>query len=129
MVEQQSCPCGTGETYAQCCGPALSGQWPAETAEALMRSRYTAFVLADDAYLYNTWHWRTRPADASAPSDVEWRRLRIRDTQDGGPADKTGTVEFIAHFRTANGSRDFLHERAEFVRDNGRWVYVSGAIF
>lgn len=93
-----------------------------------MRSRYTAFVVADDAYLYNSWHRQTRPDDAAAPRGIAWRRLRIRETQDGGRTDETGTVEFIAHFRTADGSRDFLHERSEFVRDNGRWVYHSGVI-
>lgn len=127
-MSEQPCPCGTGETHARCCAPVLAGELPAETAEALMRSRYTAFVLGDDAYLYTSWHPHTRPDDASAPTGLEWRRLRIRETHAGGPTDETGTVEFIAHFRTKDGSRDFLHERAEFVRENGRWMYVSGDI-
>lgn len=106
----------------------LAGESPAETAEALMRSRYTAFVMSDDAYLHTSWHSQTRPADTSAPQGVEWRRLRIRDAQGGSPTDETGTVEFIAHFRTPDGGRDFLHERSEFVREAGRWVYWSGDI-
>lgn len=127
-LPQQPCTCGTSEEYARCCGPLLAGEQTASTAEALMRSRYTAFVIGDDAYLADSWHSQTRPADASAPKGVDWRRLRIRDTQAGGPDDATGIVEFIAHFRTADGRRDFLHERSEFVRENGRWVYVSGPI-
>ena len=128
VLEQQTCPCGTSKDYAECCGPVLAGQRAASTAEALMRSRYTAFVRGNDAYLAASWHSQTRPDDASAPTGINWRRLRIRDTQGGGPDDETGVVEFIAHFRTADGSRDFLHERSEFVRENGHWVYVSGDI-
>lgn len=127
--EQQECPCGTGRSLEQCCGPALAGTALSQTAEALMRSRYTAFVLADDTYLAETWHSATRPADPSAPMGIDWRRLRIRDTRDGGPQDETGEVEFIAHFRTADGTRDFLHERSSFARENGRWVYVDGELF
>ena len=93
-----------------------------------MRSRYTAFVVRDSAYLAASWHSETRPGDASAPTGVEWRRLRIRQTIDGGRTDLTGIVEFVAHFRTQDGTRDFLHERSEFAREHGRWVYVSGDI-
>lgn len=128
VLQQQPCPCGTTEDYALCCGPLLAGEQTASTAEALMRSRYTAFVVGNETYLAASWHSQTRPDDASAPVGVEWRRLRIRDTQAGGPDDATGVVEFIAHFRTADGQRDFLHERSEFARENGCWVYVSGDI-
>lgn len=128
MSEHQLCPCGTGQTLRQCCGPALSGEQSPVTAEALMRSRYTAFVLGDTTYLAASWHSQTRPADASAPAGIDWRRLRIRNTQDGGADDETGIVEFMAHFRTAEGQRDVLHERSSFAREHGRWVYVSGDI-
>lgn len=124
-----ACPCGTGETFDVCCGPALQGRALPQTAQALMRSRYTAFVLDDTEYLAASWHSSTRPEDASAPAGVSWRRLRIRDTVAGGPADATGEVEFIAHFRTPDGTRNFLHERSRFVRENQRWVYVDGELF
>lgn len=94
-----------------------------------MRSRYTAFALNDAAYLAASWHSSTRPADATAPTGIEWRRLRIRDTYLGGPDDATGEVEFVAHFRTPDGTRDLLHERSRFERENGRWVYVAGELF
>lgn len=126
---QRDCPCGTGETLRQCCGPFLAGAATPSTAEALMRSRYTAFVLADTAYVAASWHSATRPADATAPTGIEWRRLRILQTEAGGPSDDTGVVEFVAHFRTADGSRDFLHERSKFAREHGHWVYVEGDIF
>lgn len=126
---EQPCPCGTGETLRQCCGPFLSGTATPSTAEALMRSRYTAFVLDDSEYVAASWHSATRPTQAIAPSGITWRRLRIRQTQDGGPDDATGVVEFVAHFRSADGTRDFLHERSRFARENGNWVYVEGDIF
>ena len=94
-----------------------------------MRSRYTAFVVGDDAYLAASWHSATRPDDASAPPGIDWRRLRIHDTVAGGPTDETGQVEFVAHFRAADGTRDFLHERSRFAREAGRWVYVDGELF
>ncbi|WP_310170940.1 YchJ family protein [Enteractinococcus fodinae] len=128
-VQAAYCPCGTGQEFQNCCGPVLAGTAEPATAEDLMRSRYSAFVLGDDAYLAASWHSTTRPADASAPTGIQWRRLRIRDTVGGGPDDATGEVEFIAHFRTADGSRDFLHERSRFARENGRWVYVDGELF
>lgn len=128
-LQHQSCPCGTDLPLDQCCGPALAGTTPPPTAEALMRSRYTAFVLADDEYVAASWHTDTRPADPTAPTGIDWRRLRIRDTREGGPNDETGEVEFIAHYRTTEGVRDFLHERSRFARQNGRWVYVDGELF
>lgn len=94
-----------------------------------MRTRYTAFVMHDDAYLAESWDPATRPSEVSARSGVQWRRLRIRDTVDGGPDDATGEVEFIAHFRTPDGARDFVHERSRFARQDGRWVYVDGELF
>lgn len=128
-TDDQACPCGSGEILRQCCGPLLSGTATPSTAEALMRSRYTAFVLSDAEYVAASWHSATRPADASIPAGIEWRRLRIRQTEDGGPDDDTGVVEFVAHFRAANGSRGFLHERSKFAREHGNWVYVEGDTF
>lgn len=123
------CPCGTGQSFGQCCGPYLAGVASPVTAETLMRSRYTAFVLDDGSYLATSWHSSTRPQDTSAPAGMTWRRLRIRDTLAGGPDDATGEVEFIAHYRTADGQRDFLHERSRFLREQGRWVYLDGELF
>lgn len=127
--QNESCPCGSGQDFGQCCGPLLAGTKNAQTAVELMRSRYTAFVLADDGYLAASWHSKTRPVDSAAPSNIVWRRLRIRDVVAGGVADTTGEVEFVAHFRAADGTRDFLHERSRFVREQGRWVYVDGKLF
>jgi len=114
----QRCPCGTGLPYPECCGRFHAGE-PAPTAEALMRSRFSAFAVGDAAYLLATWHPSTRPADLEL-DDARWYRLDILGRSRGGPLDTTGTVEFEAFHR--GGSQ---REHSAFVREAGRWYYVS----
>lgn len=122
--EGDPCPCGGGARFDGCCAPALRGIPPA-TAEALMRSRYTAFAVGDEAYLAESWHPGTRPADApSADPALRWTRLEIVAARDGGPNDTRGVVEFRAHWRRG-GERGVLHERSRFVRQSGRWWYLD----
>ncbi|MDG4821848.1 YchJ family protein [Asanoa sp. WMMD1127] len=118
------CPCGSGLSYASCCGPLHAGADRAETAERLMRSRYSAFAVGDADYLLRTWHSRTRPESLDLDPAQRWVRLEILDTVKGGAADQTGVVEFRAVFRHA-GRTDELHERSRFVREDGSWVYAS----
>ena len=118
------CPCGSGAPYPACCGPVHDGA-PAQTAEALMRSRYSAFVLGRDDHLFRTWHPRTRPAEVSAAPGIAWTGLEVVRTVDGGAGDETGTVEFRARYRDAAGEQ-VLHETSRFARRAGRWVYVDG---
>ncbi|MFC9893991.1 YchJ family protein [Nocardia sp. NPDC127579] len=127
MADSQICPCRRGETFADCCGPVLAGQRPAPTAEALMRSRYTAFVVGDTDYLLRSWHSAHRPRDLDLDPDQRWLFLEIVRTERGGPFDDTGLVEFIAHYR-ASGHRAQLHEVSRFTRENGAWVYVDGEV-
>lgn len=124
-AEASACPCGAGETFGECCGPLLDGA-PAPTAEALMRSRYTAFVLRDAPYLAATWHPSTRPADLALDDDTRWRRLEIVRTDAGGPT--RGTVEFRAHWDDPSGTRGILHEVSRFVFQRGRWLYLDGEV-
>ena len=91
------CPCGTGLPYDGCCGPLHAGDAPAATAEQLMRSRYSAFVLGDAGYLLATWHPRTRPATLDLDPDVRWTGLDVLATAGGSPLETEGTVEFRAH--------------------------------
>lgn len=112
------CPCGGG-AYADCCGPLHDGVAQAETAEQLMRSRYSAFAPGLSDYLFRTWHPRTRPESVDAGS-VRWEGLEIVDVVDGQPWDAHGVVEFVARYR---GGR--LHERSTFERRAGRWFYVD----
>ncbi len=118
------CPCRNGEPYDQCCGPILSGDKPAATAAALMRSRYTAFAVGDREYLLRSWHPRTRPKRLELDPNQQWLFLEVIATTGGGLLDTEGTVEFRAHYRQ-DGQRDSLHEVSRFVRDGGRWVYLT----
>ncbi len=117
------CPCGSGRDDAACCLPLLRGA-PAETAEALMRSRYTAHVRHDADHLLATWHPRTRPADVEFGIE-EWLGLEVRDVVDGGADDEAGEVAFEARYRDGTGDH-VLAERSSFVRHRRRWVYVDG---
>ena len=126
MTESARCPCASGDTFAACCGALLDGA-PAPTAERLMRSRYTAFVREDGAYLLRTWHPETRPETITFEADLEWRRLLIVDRVAGGPFDTVGVVEFEAFWRQ-DGTRGSLHERSRFVREDRMWFYVDGEI-
>ncbi|MEU1403861.1 YchJ family metal-binding protein [Streptomyces sp. NPDC005728] len=116
----RTCPCGRPESYDACCGRYLSGA-AAPTAEALMRSRYSAFVKGDAGYLLRTWHPRTRPGQLDLDPRTKWTGLEIVDTADGSAFHTTGTVTFRASYR--GGS---LHERSRFERVDGAWAYVDG---
>lgn len=126
MSDDAACPCGSGRTYAECCGPLHAGE-PAPTAEALMRSRFSAFARGDAAYLTRSWHPSTRPAELELDADVVWRRLQIVDAVAGGPDDAEGVVEFRASYRAPDGA-GLLHERSRFTRVEGRWVYLDGDV-
>lgn len=123
-----ACPCG-GESFDACCGPALAGLRPAPTAEALMRSRYTAFTRGDIAYLQSTQLAPFR--DSSWPEterwakSVHWLSLQVVATERGLEADSAGEVEFVARY-LESGQVHALRERSGFVRQNERWCYASG---
>lgn len=118
------CPCGSGRPYTACCGPCHAGT-PAATAEALMRSRYSAYVLGLADYLLATWHPDTRPAslDLAADGNTKWLGLEVKNHR-SLDADHA-TVEFVARYRIA-GRGQRLHEQSRFVRENGCWLYVDG---
>ena len=121
------CPCGTGRDYAACCGRYHAGGI-APDAEALMRSRYSAFVTADAGYLRATWHPDTCPPepglDAPGAPRTTWLGLSVKQHRVTGQ--DTAEVEFVARYRVGGGSAVRLHERSRFVRLDGRWLYVDG---
>ena len=126
------CPCGAGADFDECCGPVIIGAAPAPTAEALMRSRFTAYVHGDLDHIERTHATEVRDdfnrsAAESTASSVKWVSLEIYHTSDGGADDDTGTVEFAARFRK-DGELLVHHERSNFRREEGRWVYVDGAM-
>jgi len=119
------CPCGSGRAGDACCGPLLAGIATAATAEALMRSRYCAYVHGAHDYLLASWHPSTRPATLELDEAVRWLGLSVkRHEQDEADA---AVVEFVARYRIGGGSAVRLHEVSRFVREGGRWYYVDGA--
>lgn len=137
-TDKLACPCGKG-VYGACCGRFISGEAVPVTAEQLMRSRYTAFALREEAYLRATWHPDTLPEEPlTAEDDVKWigldviRHKHVKGADEG--ADKgadEATVEFVARFKVG-GRGHRLHEVSSFVRQPdaagvARWYYVDGA--
>ncbi|RHW25104.1 hypothetical protein D0Z08_20600 [Nocardioides immobilis] len=127
MPQPRTCPCASGSTYADCCGPLHRGAREAMTAEELMRSRYSAFALHEATYLLRTWHPATRPPTIDFDPGLSWVGLDIVATEAGGPDDVNGVVEFRAHHRIG-GEPGVLHEVSRFRRQDGSWRYVRGRI-
>jgi len=125
---RMNCDCGMPFSYAECCGRYHAGPLylQAPNAEALMRSRYSAYARDLTGYLLATWHSSTRPlALEPHPPGLRWLGLEVRRhaTQDVDHA----TVEFVA--RSKWGVRaQRLHETSRFVREQGRWYYVDGDV-
>jgi SEC-C motif domain protein len=124
------CPCGSGKTYERCCEPFIRGEGHPETAEQLMRSRYSAYALQEIPYIHDTIHpdfredWDEEGALKWSKSSV-WNGLEIIQTKAGGPADDQGTVEFIARF-SMEDDRLQHHELAAFEKVAGRWYFKDG---
>ena len=126
------CPCGSGHRFATCCEPVLDGE-AAPTAQALMRSRYTAFVVGDEDHLFRTWHPRTRPPGPYCQPGTRWLGLTVHECVGGGGESADGEealVELTARYEAPDGRGgtvvDALHERSTFLRRAGRWLYVGG---
>ncbi|MCE4553212.1 YchJ family protein [Roseateles cellulosilyticus] len=128
-IARLPCPCGQARLHAECCGAwhtafAEGRGLLAPSPEALMRSRYSAFVLDRLDYLLATWHASTRPAtlEPSEPG-LKWLGLDVKRSalQDVDH----GTVEFVARSKLG-GRAHRLHETSRFVREGGIWFYVDG---
>ena len=124
--ENSGCPCGSGQNVGDCCLQLIRYGLKAQTAEALMRSRYSAYVLGEEAYLLASWHADTRPAALNlSASGVVWTGLEVIRVRKGQADDKEGSVEFIARYRL-NGSKEQIHELSRFVFEQGQWFYLDG---
>jgi SEC-C motif-containing protein len=138
MPQPSTCPCG-GPSLDTCCGPYLTGAAIPPTAEALMRSRYTAYTQRNEAYLRATWYPRTLPNEPIIQENerLQWlglqvestlrlrqRKVELPQTQDAD------TVEFVARYKI-NGRAHRIHEISRFVREEAdgvaRWFYVDGS--
>ncbi len=127
MTNRSACPCDSGKSFSSCCEPLVSGVKRADTAEALMRSRYTSNVLKDVTYLLRTWHPSTRPADINPDTIPPYQDLRIVRSEAGGRTDDLGIVEFRARYRLQHRLHT-LHEISRFIKENGQWFYINGQI-
>ena len=122
-IADPPCPCGTGASYGACCRRWHEGasHLLAPTAEALMRSRYSAHAFGLHDYLLATWHPRTRPASL-APPGLAWIGLEVRHSV--AIDDDHATVEFVARSKLG-GRAERLHATSRFERSDGRWFYVD----
>lgn len=116
MSDQLDCPCGSNHAFSACCEVIIQGA-VAPSSEALMRSRYSAYVLGHWEYLHRSWHPDSRPSRVS-PTTTEWLGLSIINASEN-------IVEFIAGFRE-NGKIMALHEISRFAREGEHWRYVDG---
>lgn len=124
------CPCRSGAAYDACCGPFIQGDAAPETAEALMRSRYTAFARGEVEYLGSTIHPDAREGyDAdevrSWAETADWLGFEVRSSSGGKADDERGHVEFVASYRV-DGKVVQHHELAEFRKEEGTWYFVDG---
>ena len=120
----KTCFCGSDQPYSRCCGPIIKGTVKAISAEKLMRSRYSAYVMAEVDYLFETTHASKRAG--LDKKDIEqwaktnrWLQLEIIKAE-------TFSVEFKAYFRDSSGKKQVHHEKSAFVFENGNWFYVDG---
>lgn len=126
------CPCGSKKSYADCCQPYISGVLPAPTAEALMRSRYSAYVKQEIEYIEST-HGQDGREDVDVEetrkwaAESEWKGLKIVSSQKGGENDTTGIVEFIASY-VQKGTKYDHHEVSQFEKVDGRWYFKDGQV-
>lgn len=122
------CPCGNPTAYSACCGSLHDGA-VAATAEQLMRSRYSAYVLKREDYLLATWHPDSRPASlrlAAQQPPPTWLGLEVRHVQEIDT--EHASVEFVARYRLGGGRAQRQHETSRFVRHDGRWYYLDGEL-
>ncbi|KAB8313762.1 YchJ family protein [Erwinia endophytica] len=124
-----SCPCCSGLEYSLCCQPYLNRVAVAPSPEALMRSRYTAYVRQDADYLIQTWHpscdaQRFSPSIKQSFTATNWLSLHILTT-DVSPDKPEGFVTFFARF-SENQRESFIYERSRFIQQEQHWYYIDG---
>ncbi len=127
LSDDQICPCQSGETFGACCKSYITGDALPETPEQLMRSRYSAYVLADLEYIEQTTQKDVRPQYdfeglKAWAENSEWLGLKIHNTETDGDS---GRVQFTARYREKEGIINHS-EDSKFVREDGRWFFVHG---
>ncbi|MCK5070558.1 MAG: SEC-C domain-containing protein [Desulfocapsa sp.] len=126
VKQDAKCPCCSDLPFSDCCKPFIQGQKTAKTAEQLMRSRYTAFTLADNQYLMDSWAKETRPKEIHTEDDtIQWLSLEIKECENGTIKDTDGFVGFTARF-LSGGHLCKLHEKSSFIKEDNVWYYLDG---
>jgi SEC-C motif-containing protein len=133
QTNSPDCPCGSTKLYSDCCKIAHHNISQVKTAEALMRSRYTAFVIANGDYIIKSHHSITRPKSKKEKNEivawaksVQWIKLEVLKTSKGLETDTEGTVKFKAYFFENNNVRT-IEENSHFLKENDCWMYVGEA--
>ena len=132
MKNHELCPCASGKTFGECCGPILNGERKAETAVALMRARYSAYAVGDINFLYASSGPKVRSEfDENVirdwSSSAQWQGLEVISSERGGKDDSEGSVDFIAHY-SANGQQCEHREHSMFQKIDGEWRFIDGVI-
>lgn len=127
------CPCGSASTYAACCEPIIKGTRPAETAEQLMRARYSAYVNTEMEFVFASTHPEHRQGydhegTKAWAENSEWLGLQILSTSKGTKDDTHGEVEFVARFKEQGGVPRSHHEQGQFEKLDGRWYFTEGVM-
>lgn len=121
------CPCGSGLQFYNCCEPYHLKTKVVPTAEALMRSRYAAFVIANADYLYETTHLSKRSSNSKSAylksaKNTKWVKLEIVFSA-------FDVVEFKAYYLNKKFQTEVLHEKSNFKLEDGKWYYVDGEFY
>ena len=133
MKNEEKCHCGSDKSFENCCELFIKGTAKPLTAEALMRSRYSAYVIANIDYILKTTHPKTRKIHdvetiATWAKSSLWQKLEIVSTDKGKTKDSIGTVEFKAYFSDASSQSQIHHEVSNFVKELGKWFFLDGKI-
>jgi len=127
-----SCPCESGQPLEKCCEPYIDGEARPPTAEALMRSRFTAYAIGEIDYIISTHDPQTakgldKEATRQWAEQADWLGLHVLRTEDGAEQDEEGVVEFVARYETAEGEKAH-HEVSTFKKRDGRWYFHDGKV-
>ena len=128
LTSERLCPCGSNQQYDFCCQTFHEHIKMPITAESLMRSRFTAYVMQNETYLLETWEAGRRPKEINFSKEVEeWTKLEILNTKKGRDKDSKGIVEFKAYY-TQDGEAYVMNEISRFTKSSGRWLYLDGLV-
>lgn len=134
MSNPGPCPCGSKNTFENCCKPFISGKQQATTAEQLMRSRYSAYAVHALDYLIATTHpnqqaYLSKETIKSWSDQCQWVKLDVEKTSAGKAFDDVGEVTFNAHYQLTNNPKtQVLSENSSFVKIEQRWYYIDSTI-